>query len=212
MYYSETLDRTITDKVFRIVKIGSRPVWHIYGIPKKEYHDRMKTEGFLIKESDTLVRDFKQGLLTKFLLLLRRVDFALSLCCRNVSPDAVLGRATDNLVYCEVSGTFKNTLDEWVKKVTQNAWDKYTIECDMLRGGPGVWEPEVCKHETVGFINGIKINTKVELEKPKEKYRKNCEKESKVFDFEYNDWGTGPWNKWSDYEKPTIHGVRTYVN
>lgn len=212
MYYSETSGKTITDKIWRIVRMGARPTAHIYGIGKKEYHNRMKDEGFLVKEADTFIKDFKQGLLTKFLLLLRRVDFNLSLCCRNVSPETVLGRVTNNLVYCEVSGMFKNTLDKWVEKVTQDAWNKYTIECDMLRGGPDTWEPEICKHETGGFTNGIKINTKVELEKPKAKYRKNCEKESKVFDFEYNDWGTGPWNKWSDYEKPVVHGVRTYVN
>jgi len=84
MYYSETLGKTITNKVWRIVRIGARPEWHIYGISKKDYHKRMKDEGFLTKEAETLIKDFKQNKIVELINELRKFAAKIIIkCCRD---------------------------------------------------------------------------------------------------------------------------------
>jgi len=52
----------VTGVVFRIIRMRSRGKYHIYGLDDKEYYKRMTEKGFTNKQSDELLKLFKEGL------------------------------------------------------------------------------------------------------------------------------------------------------
>lgn len=54
------LEQFVTGIVYRILKQRARGTWHIYGLTIKEFHDKMRKHGYTIKESNELMRLYKQ--------------------------------------------------------------------------------------------------------------------------------------------------------
>ena len=213
MYYSETLNKLITNAVWRIIRIGARPTWHIYGVSIKEYHRRMKDAGFLAKEADILKKDFKQGLLTKYILTLRSVTFDMKLCCTLGEEyiENMISRTTIHNRFCEISNKFKNDLNTWVNNITKAAWIKYSEECYLIQNGE--WRPEFCDKDN-DFINGIKVVKSYEIDNPTKILVNTCKKANEQYKNKYNDWGIGLSDKWSQigYTRSKINGVYNYAD
>jgi len=136
MYYSPSLDISITDSVWHIVRTGARPEWHIYGISKKEYHKRMREAGFLAKEADVLRKDFKTNKLEKIVKELRILTAKVEIkCCREGEVVYIpMGKKFIVKMIVDVKISIERWKSKIIEKLTEHIKETGDEKCKNMSG------------------------------------------------------------------------------